>query len=251
MKRAVLLMILAAFAVGVLSSTQASAGADKITICHATGAGKYVTLVLPPKAVYGSKERSGHFNENGTPAAGHEDDYLGPCLPPPTPPTTTTTPPTTTRPSTTTTSTTTTSTVVTTSSSSSIPTSTTSPTTTGPTTTRPATSTTVPRSTSTSTSIVIDTCDVLGTCPSSTTTTLPDDDCITLVCRGTTTVVTSLPDCTDDDPVLVNCEPTTTTAPPSSTLAYGGSDAAEMFLPWAALLTCLGGLAALLARRPV
>ncbi len=54
---------------------------DKIVICHAAGLDgttKYVELELPYNAVYG---QGGHFNENGTTQAGHEDDYLGPCEP--------------------------------------------------------------------------------------------------------------------------------------------------------------------------
>lgn len=55
-----------------------SAG-EKVTICHAAGqAGTthYVELTISENAVYGP---GGHFNENGTPQAGHEQDYLGPC----------------------------------------------------------------------------------------------------------------------------------------------------------------------------
>lgn len=54
-------------------------GVEKITICHASGlAGttKFETLELPYPAVFGE---AGHFYENGTPRAGHEEDYLGPC----------------------------------------------------------------------------------------------------------------------------------------------------------------------------
>jgi hypothetical protein len=56
-------------------------GGDKVTLCHAAGLDgttKYVTLTLSENAVY--KEQGGHFYENGTPRAGHEDDYLGPCI---------------------------------------------------------------------------------------------------------------------------------------------------------------------------
>ena len=52
---------------------------EKITICHAAGlAGTthFVTLELPREAVFGE---AGHFFENGTPRAGHEQDYMGPC----------------------------------------------------------------------------------------------------------------------------------------------------------------------------
>lgn len=52
---------------------------DKITICHASGQEgtlKFETLTLAPEAVFG---QAGHFFENGTPRAGHEQDYMGPC----------------------------------------------------------------------------------------------------------------------------------------------------------------------------
>ena len=85
---------------------------ENFTICHFTGlAGteRFVELNLPFLAIFGV---AGHFFENGTPQAGHEEDIFGPC------PTTTTT---------TTTSTTTTTTLATTT--------TEGPTTTGPTST--------------------------------------------------------------------------------------------------------------------
>jgi hypothetical protein len=50
-----------------------------VTICHAAGLDgttQYVTLTLNANAVYG---QAGHFSEPGTPNAGHEDDYEGPC----------------------------------------------------------------------------------------------------------------------------------------------------------------------------
>ncbi len=52
---------------------------DKITICHAAGQDdtlRFVTLTLNEHAVYG---QAGHFYENGTPQAGHENDYFGEC----------------------------------------------------------------------------------------------------------------------------------------------------------------------------
>jgi len=59
---------------------------DKITICHVAGLvsdpANYITLTLPYNAVYGKNGESGHFNENGTTKAGHEQDTLGPCSPP-------------------------------------------------------------------------------------------------------------------------------------------------------------------------
>lgn len=156
---------------------------DKVTICHATGSAgnPYVTLKIPRNAAFG---KAGHFNENGTTRAGHEDDYLGPC-----------------RTTTTTTSTTSTSTTSTTSSTTSTTSSTTT-TTTEPeretTTTRPrreTTTTTEPERETTTTTVVIDTCEVLGTCPDeeTTTTTVPAEE---------TTTTSTVP-------------PTTTSTPPS------------------------------------
>lgn len=52
---------------------------EKITICHAAGLDgttHYETLTIGAPAVFGP---GGHFNENGTPQAGHEQDYLGEC----------------------------------------------------------------------------------------------------------------------------------------------------------------------------
>ena len=57
-----------------------NATSDKVTICHAAGqegTTHYVTLTIGYNAVYGP---AGHFYENGTPRAGHEQDYLGPCI---------------------------------------------------------------------------------------------------------------------------------------------------------------------------
>lgn len=53
-----------------------SAGGEKTTICHAAGqAGTthFNTLHLPDAAL------SAHFDENGSPQAGHEQDYFGEC----------------------------------------------------------------------------------------------------------------------------------------------------------------------------
>jgi uncharacterized repeat protein (TIGR01451 family) len=60
---------------------------ESVTFCHVAGSAEdpanIVTLTLPYTAVFG---QAGHFNEDGTPKAGHEQDYLGPCqtTPPPT-----------------------------------------------------------------------------------------------------------------------------------------------------------------------
>jgi hypothetical protein len=56
----------------------AATGGDnhKVVICHAAGqAGttKYVTIEVDEHAL------KGHFDENGTPQAGHEQDYMGAC----------------------------------------------------------------------------------------------------------------------------------------------------------------------------
>jgi len=56
---------------------------DKVTICHGAGQDgttKFVTLTISVNAVYGN---GGHFYENGTPQAGHEQDYFGACITPP------------------------------------------------------------------------------------------------------------------------------------------------------------------------
>lgn len=50
-----------------------------VTLCHAAGLDgttHYETLTIAYPAAYGP---AGHLNENGTPQAGHEDDYLGAC----------------------------------------------------------------------------------------------------------------------------------------------------------------------------
>lgn len=55
---------------------------DKVTICHGAGqAGTthYETLTISRNAVYQDHSQGGHFYENGTPKAGHEEDYLGEC----------------------------------------------------------------------------------------------------------------------------------------------------------------------------
>lgn len=52
---------------------------DKVTICHAAGqAGttKFVTITVDRNAL------KGHFDEKGTPLAGHEQDYMGACKDP-------------------------------------------------------------------------------------------------------------------------------------------------------------------------
>ena len=101
-------IIIALIGVGILGYAipLSAQNSDKITICHAAGRDgttKYVTLTLAPQAVFGP---GGHFNENGTTQAGHEQDYMGPCQGDTTETTTTTTESTTTNTETTTTDTT-------------------------------------------------------------------------------------------------------------------------------------------------
>ena len=67
-----------------------------VTLCHAAGQEgtlQFTTLTIAYNAAYG---QAGHFNEDGTPTAGHENDYLGACIvqATPVPPTATPIPPT-------------------------------------------------------------------------------------------------------------------------------------------------------------
>ncbi|HET9325797.1 MAG TPA: hypothetical protein VFQ05_03415 [Candidatus Eisenbacteria bacterium] len=72
----------------VLGPATVSAAKDEVCICHATGRAPsthFVTVCANRTAIYG---QAGHFNEDGTPQAGHEEDYEGPCTgsdPSPTP----------------------------------------------------------------------------------------------------------------------------------------------------------------------
>jgi hypothetical protein len=66
----------------VVASASAIGAADKVTICHAAGlegTDKYVELTISENAVSGANGNAGHFDENGTPLAGHEQDYFGAC----------------------------------------------------------------------------------------------------------------------------------------------------------------------------
>jgi len=81
--------LLANLGVGLVALTASAGEPVFVTICHAAGLAadpaNSVTLTLPENAVYG---QAGHFNENGTPQAGHEEDTLGACpevTPSPTP----------------------------------------------------------------------------------------------------------------------------------------------------------------------
>lgn len=75
----VITFISAAFLVLVFGGALVLGTNDKVTICHAAGQDgttHYVELTISINAVYGP---GGHFNENGTTQAGHEDDYIGEC----------------------------------------------------------------------------------------------------------------------------------------------------------------------------
>lgn len=75
-----------------------AAAPTKVYVCHAagqTGTTKFVTNHVPATE---SGFPQGHFTEDGTPEAGHEDDYLGQCVTDETTTTTTEVPPSTTIP---------------------------------------------------------------------------------------------------------------------------------------------------------
>lgn len=84
MNRTIRAVILAAtvYALATAAVVGVTRGAqDKVTVCHAAGrAGTthFVTLSVPAND---GGFPQGHFTEGGTTAAGHEEDYLGPCLP--------------------------------------------------------------------------------------------------------------------------------------------------------------------------
>ena len=57
----------------------AHAACEKLTICHAAGQSgttHFVEVTACRNAIIG---QAGHFNEDGTPNAGHELDVFGPC----------------------------------------------------------------------------------------------------------------------------------------------------------------------------
>ena len=61
------------------AASLAAGGAPKVTICHAAGRAGTTHYIQLTIAIGGL---NGHFLNNGTPKAGHEDDYLGPCTGP-------------------------------------------------------------------------------------------------------------------------------------------------------------------------
>jgi hypothetical protein len=85
-RRVIAATLAAVILAGVPITHAAGSPPDKVTICHAAGrAGTthYVELTISERAVY--KPNGGHFYENGTPQAGHEQDYFGPCTASPEP----------------------------------------------------------------------------------------------------------------------------------------------------------------------
>ena len=69
----------ASIAILVLCVAAPAMAAEQVTLCHGAGQDDtthFVTLTIAEEAAYG---QAGHFNENGTPRAGHEQDYLGAC----------------------------------------------------------------------------------------------------------------------------------------------------------------------------
>jgi hypothetical protein len=78
---------LAVLSLGLLVGlTSQAAPAPKVTICHAAGQADtthFVEVTASYNAIFG---QAGHFYEDGTPQAGHEDDFLGPCEKKPDPP---------------------------------------------------------------------------------------------------------------------------------------------------------------------
>ena len=88
MKKVLMLVVIMLAALAAVAPTASATNGppEKVTICHVAGRAddpaNYITLTIPWVAVYG---QAGHFNEDGTPQAGHEQDSLGPCNPPPPP----------------------------------------------------------------------------------------------------------------------------------------------------------------------
>jgi hypothetical protein len=61
-----------------ITREQCLAQGKKITICHATSSetNPYESETISCNAIYGQNGNAGHFDENGTPQAGHEDDVF-------------------------------------------------------------------------------------------------------------------------------------------------------------------------------
>jgi hypothetical protein len=55
------------------TSTAFAQNVDKVTICHATGGGRFVGISTPAQTLLGA---NGHFDANGNPQQGHEQDFV-------------------------------------------------------------------------------------------------------------------------------------------------------------------------------
>jgi hypothetical protein len=67
-------IILAGVLIATLTAT--TQAGDKVTICHAAGLDTtthYIKITISVNAAFG---QAGHFYENGTPRAGHEQDFI-------------------------------------------------------------------------------------------------------------------------------------------------------------------------------
>jgi hypothetical protein len=60
------------------TQAECEAMGKKMTICHATSSqtNPYNEITISCNALYGNNGNAGHFDENGTPHAGHEDDWV-------------------------------------------------------------------------------------------------------------------------------------------------------------------------------
>lgn len=83
-RRAALVLVTVAAIALAGSSNALATKSDKVYVCHATSSefNPYVTLYVPATE---TGYPQGHFTENGTQEAGHEEDYLGQCQSNPTP----------------------------------------------------------------------------------------------------------------------------------------------------------------------
>jgi hypothetical protein len=72
MKRLIILAAVTPLVIGGVALAKEDKKDHKVTICHATSAEKnpWVRIVVDQHAT------TGHFDNNGTPLAGHEDDVL-------------------------------------------------------------------------------------------------------------------------------------------------------------------------------
>jgi hypothetical protein len=67
-----------AFHLPIPTQAECEAQGNKMTICHATSSSTnpYEEITIACEALYGKNDNAGHFDENGTPHSGHEDDFI-------------------------------------------------------------------------------------------------------------------------------------------------------------------------------